>query len=333
MHSCALQFRILTHMLDTKLHQYNTFHRDTTETGRKLMSTSEAEIFGPELDAARKQVDQRLDAYTQFENGCPERLSSAIRYSLLSPGKRLRPILVLAACKICDGDINDALPAACAVEMIHTYSLIHDDLPAMDDDDLRRGQPSCHVAFDEATAILAGDSLIPLAFQVMLQDLPAEVAVTCCRELSNAAGACQLVGGQSDDLALQNTDISVEQLEAIHQRKTGALFTTSLRMGCICAKGNSEQLQNLSDYGESLGLAFQITDDLLDLCGDEDKIGKRLGKDSEQGKRTYPELIGVEASENLASVLVKRAMDSLDSFGANAHDLRRFAKFVIDRNY
>ena len=297
------------------------------------MSISEAEVFGPELDAARKLVDQKLETYTQFNNGCPEKLSSAIRYSLLSPGKRLRPMLVLAACKICGGDMQEALPAACAVEMIHTYSLIHDDLPAMDDDDLRRGQPSCHVAFDEATAILAGDSLIPLAFQVMLDDLPADRAVDCCKELAVAAGACQLVGGQSDDLTLQNTEITVQQLEAIHKRKTGALFTTSLRMGCTCAGGSSDQRQNLTDYGESLGLAFQITDDLLDLYGDEDKIGKRLGKDTEHGKRTYPELIGAQESKEKAQELVRHAIDSLESFGSNATDLRRFAKFVIDRNY
>ena len=296
------------------------------------MSTSEVDIFGPELEAARKQVDQKLDAYTQFDEGCPERLASAIRYSLLSPGKRLRPMLVLAACRVAGGDPAKAMPAACAVEMIHTYSLIHDDLPAMDDDDLRRGQPSCHVAFDEATAILAGDALIPLAFQIMLQDLPGDQAATCCWELSKAAGACHLVGGQSDDLELQNEDISIAQLEAIHARKTGALFTTSLRLGCICAGGTADQLQNLTQYGESLGLAFQIADDLLDLYGDEAKIGKRLGKDSEHGKRTYPELMGSEASRTLARDLTNRAINSLDSFGPVADDLRRFAKFVIDRN-
>ena len=308
-------------------------HNEENKAGLSLMSTSEIDIFGPKLETARKRVEQQLDAYTQFDDGCPERLASAIRYSLLSGGKRLRPMLVLAACHVCNGDIKIALPAACAVEMIHTYSLIHDDLPAMDDDDLRRGRASCHVAYDEATAILAGDSLIPLAFQIMLTDLPGESAVKCCHELSIASGASQLVGGQCDDLALQNADIPIKQLEAIHNRKTGALFTASLRMGAICAGGNGEQLQNLTEFGQNLGLAFQIVDDLLDLYGDKDKMGKSPGKDSQQGKRTYPELIGTEASQQLARELVDRSIDSLQSFGPSADDLRRFAQFVIDRNY
>ena len=311
----------------------NSLSNRMTEMGLPSLSTSETEIFGPELTAARDQVNRCLDKYSQQQPGCPPRLSAAIRYSLLSPGKRLRPLLVLSACKLCDGDVAAAMPAACAVEMIHTYSLIHDDLPAMDDDDLRRGQPSCHVAYDEATAILAGDALIPLAFEVLVQNLPQQQAVACCSELALAAGSSQLVGGQSDDLALQNADISVEELEAIHRRKTGALFTASLKMGGVCANGSAQMLGNLAIYGENLGLAFQIADDLLDLYGDEAKIGKRLGKDAEHGKRTYPELIGVDASKQLADDLVDRAIGSLESFGSEAAELRRFANFVINRNH
>ena len=298
------------------------------------MSISEVEFFGPIVSQARELVEQQLERYLRLDAGCPEHLASAIQYSLMSSGKRLRPLLVLAAAHVCDGRPADALPAACAVEMIHTYSLIHDDLPAMDDDDLRRGQPSCHLAFDEATAILAGDALIPLAFEVMARDIrPAEVALRCVAELANASGATQLVGGQSDDLRLQHSNIDLAQLEEIHRRKTGALFTVSLRLGCICAQGTRRQLESLSDYGKHLGLAFQITDDLLDLCGDEVKIGKRTGKDSNQGKRTYPELIGVQASRKLASDAAENAIQSLACFNQVADDLRRFAKFVVNRNF
>ena len=298
------------------------------------MSVSEVELFGSELIDARKRVEDRLEQYVELGEGCPLKLKEAMRYSLLSPGKRLRPMLVLAGSRVCGGEIEPAIPAACAVEMIHTYSLIHDDLPAMDDDDLRRGQPSCHVEFDEATAILAGDALIPLAFEVIANDIqPAETANRCVRELASAAGANWLVGGQSDDLALENSQIDLAILESIHRRKTGALFTVSLRLGAICAQSTEEQLQALTNYGKNLGLAFQITDDLLDLCGDEAKIGKRTGKDSERGKRTYPELMGVEASSVLAKELVDRAIESLEPFKQVADDLRKFASFVVSRNY
>ncbi len=298
------------------------------------MSISEIECFGPIVSQTRELVEQQLERYLRLDSGCPEHLASAIHYSLMSSGKRLRPLLVLAAAHVCDGHIPDALPAACAVEMIHTYSLIHDDLPAMDDDDLRRGQPSCHLAFDEATAILAGDALIPLAFEVIARDIrPAEIALRCVSELAIASGASQLVGGQADDLQLQHLNIDLAHLEEIHRRKTGALFTVSLRMGCICAQGTPQQLESLSDYGKHLGLAFQITDDLLDLSGDEVKIGKRTGKDSKRGKRTYPELIGVQASKKLASDAAENAIQSLACFNQVADDLRRFAKFVVNRNF
>ncbi len=298
------------------------------------MGVSEVEVFGEALIAARQRVEERLAEYLQFDEGCPQVLADALRYTLLSNGKRLRPMLVLAGSHVCGGPMEDALPAACAVEMIHTYSLIHDDLPAMDDDDMRRGQASCHVAFDEATAILAGDALIPLAFEVVARDItPSEAANQCIRELASASGAQWLVGGQSDDLNLENSEIDLAILESIHRRKTGALFTVSLRMGAICAHSSEDQLKSLTNYGENLGLAFQITDDLLDLCGDEAKIGKRTGKDSERGKRTYPELMGEEASRKLSVELGDRAIESLGSFGDVADDLRRFAKFVINRNY
>ena len=298
------------------------------------MSISEVEIFGPALDEARRLVDQHLDQYSSLDEDCPEKLAEAIRYSLLSPGKRLRPMLVLAANRLCGGSIESAMPAACAVEMIHTYSLIHDDLPAMDDDDMRRGKPSCHIAFDEPTAILAGDALIPLAFEVISKNTESsQIALRCVQELSVAIGACQLVGGQFDDLRFENLSVDIDVLERIHRRKTGALFVCSLRMGALCANANESQLHALTEYGKNLGLAFQVTDDLLDLCGEEAKIGKRVGKDSELGKRTYPGIIGIDASRDLARELVELAINSLNSFGEQGEDLRRFARFVVDRNY
>ena len=246
-----------------------------------------AKQLGPRIDAA-------LDARTQLGDGCPVRLREAMRYSLLAPGKRLRPMLVLLAAKACGGDVEAAMPAACAVEMVHAYSLIHDDLPAMDDDDLRRGRPTCHKAFDEATAILAGDALLTLAFEVLAHEVqPPAVAAACCAALAEAAGACGMVGGQMDDVAETGrqgewrrwgheeipetrTDEpllpfpvshltpsprlpvspSLLRLESIHRRKTGAMIRASLRMGAMIAGGNPEQLAALDAYGQRLGLGF-----------------------------------------------------------------------------
>src|SRR5262245_50049286 len=179
----------------------------------------------------RRRVDEALESYQQYGTGCPAELAAAIRHSLLAPAKRLRPILVLMACEACGCDSMRALPAACAIEMVHTYSLIHDDLPAMDDDDMRRGLPSCHAKFGEATAILAGDALLAQAFEVLATGIqPPAVAARCCSELASAAGACNLVGGQQDDLKAEFSELGIEQLERIHRRKTGAMFRASLRM-------------------------------------------------------------------------------------------------------
>ncbi len=263
------------------------------------MTLSKTGLFPAEIESFRSQIDSCLKQYLQFDDDCPKHLAAAIRYSLLSPGKRIRPLLVLTAAQVCGGTIDAALPSACAVEMIHTYSLIHDDLPAMDDDDLRRGRPSCHIEFDEATAILAGDALIPLAFEVISRDThPAAVAVDCVSALARAAGASRLVGGQADDLLLQFSNPNLETLERIHRRKTGALLAVSLQLGALTAKAGRENTDSLIIYGKHLGLAFQIVDDLLDLRGSQAKMGKRTGKDANQGKLTYPAVIGEEESES-----------------------------------
>ena len=265
------------------------------------------------LDQLRCEVDTALDAATMFEGRCPTRLEEAIRYSLLSPGKRLRPVLLLIANELCGGNRTDALPAACAVEMIHAYSLVHDDLPAMDDDDLRRGRLTCHKKFDEATAILVGDALLALAFEMIGRLTPSDLAGRCCGVLAEAAGPCWLVGGQMDDIATEKgfgfsrTETPRELMELIHRRKTGAMIDVSLRLGGMIAGAPLEHIQLLSEFGRNFGLAFQITDDLLDSLGDEEAVGKRLHKDAIKKKLSYPTLLGIDASKREAEVTVDKA--------------------------
>jgi geranylgeranyl diphosphate synthase, type II len=264
------------------------------------------------LEFLREAIDRGLEESMRFEEGCPPGLAEAMRYCLLAPGKRFRPTLVLLAVEHCGAQFECAMPAACAVEMIHTYSLVHDDLPAMDDDDFRRGRPSCHKQFGEANAILTGDALIPRAFEVIAQGIrPSEVANKCVAVLARAAGASALVGGQFDDLDAERKPGNVEQLKQIHRRKTGALITTSLELGAICAMATDEMTQSLRQFGENIGLAFQIVDDLLDLSGQQVKIGKTPGKDQAAGKLTYPALLGIEESRRQASRLIANACASI----------------------
>ena len=296
------------------------------------------------IDRLRPLIDAALDDFTKLPSGCPHDLREAIRYSLLAPGKRLRPLLVLMAAEACGGGAEAAMPAAVAVEMIHADSLVHDDLPAMDDDDLRRGRPTCHKKFGEAMAILVGDALLALALQT-LAEMPArpEIAARCCAILAEAAGPCQLVGGQADDIAggldaharstdARSTDEGLKRLEAIHRRKTGALILASLRMGGLIAGADSARSDALEQYGRRLGLAFQVTDDLLDARGDEAALGKRVGKDAGQGKLTFPGLLGVEKSDALAKQLISEARDALAPLGESAEALSLLAQYVLERN-
>jgi geranylgeranyl diphosphate synthase type II len=281
----------------------------------------------------RRTIDDALARYTQYGPDCPALLGEAIRHSLLAPGKRLRPMLVLMACRACGCDERAALPAACAVEMVHTYSLIHDDLPAMDDDDLRRGRPSCHARFGEATAILAGDALLAQAFDVLATGIePPEVAARCCAELAVAAGPCNLVGGQEDDLKAQFSELGLDDLERIHRRKTGAIICMSLRLGGIIGGATDEQLRALDVFGQKLGLAFQVVDDLLDLQGDETSLGKRTGKDSDQGKLTFPGLLGTEKSRQYAEQLIDEAVAQLGVLGPDGAPLASLAHYVLERD-
>jgi geranylgeranyl diphosphate synthase type II len=256
-----------------------------------------------------------------------------MRYSLLGPGKRLRPLLVLLAAEACGGTAAAAMPAACAVEMIHCYSLIHDDLPAMDDDDLRRGRPTCHKVFGEAMAILAGDALLAAAFEMLANRVrPAAVAAACCAALAEAAGSCQLVGGQADDIS-GDCRATLDALESMHRRKTGAMIAVSLVLGALTAGADRRQVKALAEYGRRLGLAFQIIDDLLDVRGDESAVGKRVQKDARDGKLTFPGLIGVEASLRRAEQLVAEGCAALAPLGRQADSLEALARYVLERNH
>jgi geranylgeranyl diphosphate synthase type II len=297
------------------------------------MSQLDLSEFQHYAQTLRIEIDAALDRYATYEDGCPEKLQAAIRHSLLAPGKRLRPLLVLMACEACGSQRVAAMPAACAVEMIHTYSLIHDDLPAMDDDDFRRGQPSCHAKFGEATAILAGDALLAQALEVMARDIqPPLLANRCCAELARTAGPTALVGGQMDDLDGPAAIASVEQLERIHRRKTGAMFEVSLRLGGIIGGADAAQSAALDAYGKHLGLAFQIVDDLLDVKGDPAALGKSSGKDARQGKITFPGLLGIDESGRRAAALIAAAREAIGHFGPAASRLDALARFVLERN-
>ncbi|MBS0211279.1 MAG: polyprenyl synthetase family protein [Planctomycetes bacterium] len=287
-----------------------------------------AEMAAP----ARPVIEAALNASSQPAPGCPERLAEAMRYSLLAPAKRLRPILVTMAAEACDGTIERALPAACAVEMVHTYSLIHDDLPAMDDDDLRRGRPTCHVVYGEAMAILAGDALLARAFEVLAREIsPAEVAARAVALLAAAAGPAALVGGQADDLTSAGQG-DVMSLESIHARKTGAMFLVSLQLGGLTAGATAEQMTALVGYGRAMGLAFQIMDDLLDVSGSEQALGKRVGKDVDRGKLTFPALLGVGESRRRAEALVAEACAALAPLGPQGAGLEALARYVLERD-
>lgn len=282
----------------------------------------------------REGLEQRLAEYLAPRAECPERLREAMAYSLLAGGKRIRPLLVLMACEACGGQAESALPAACALEMVHTYSLIHDDLPAMDNDDFRRGRLTNHKVYGEALAILAGDALLTRAFEILARDIqPPEIAAACCADLAAAAGDCGMVAGQVADLQAEHSGVyGLEELEAIHRRKTGKLIVCGLTLGARIARATPQQLSWLELYGQKIGLAFQIIDDLLDVSGDPIKLGKGVRKDAEQGKLTYPGLLGVEESRRRANQLVEEACQTVAVFGPAGRLLCDLARFVGKRD-
>ena len=272
-----------------------------------------------------------------FGSSPPTSLFQACRYSVESGGKRVRSLLVRAAAGVIDNEINhQILDAPCvAVELVHSYSLIHDDLPAMDDDDLRRGKPSLHRAFDEATAILVGDGLQAKAFELLAcaPGLSAQQRVYMIEALSVAAGCAGMVGGQFIDIQSTDCSISITQLQNMHSLKTGALIKASLRVGGIAAAANDAQLQALDTFGDCIGLAFQVVDDILDVEGDTATLGKTSGKDTEANKPTYVKLLGLAGAKAEAQRLLESALDALESFGDSADALRDIARYIVQRDH
>lgn len=279
-------------------------------------------------------VNAALDRYTPPSDSPPAALHEAMRYSLFAGGKRIRPLLCVAAAEAVGGRAQDVLPFACAVEMVHTFSLIHDDLPALDNDDLRRGQPTSHVRYGEAMAILAGDALHTLAFITLAahqQAAQAQQVVRAVRLLAEASGTHGMVGGQVDDIHYEGREVTGDILRRIHERKTGALLNASLIGGALLCGAAPEEEDALRAYGDHVGLAFQIVDDVLDVIGDDAKIGKPVGSDEKNDKATYPKVFGLERSIELAREASAAALAALSAFGASAEPLRAFARYIIER--
>ena len=281
-----------------------------------------------------RSIDQALDRLTPPESALPQTIHRAMRYSLFAGGKRIRPILCLQSAAAVADQVPGAIEAACALEMIHTYSLIHDDLPALDNDDFRRGKPTCHKVFGEAMAILAGDALFTLAMQtlVRIKGLAAEAKIALIDELSFASGTIDgMIGGQVTDIEGERQAPTAELLDSIHRAKTGALLRAAVRMGGICGGADPAQKAALSRYGEHVGLAFQIVDDILDVEESSEALGKTAGKDAAQGKITFPAVYGLDESRRMAEDECCRAHDELRPFGARAQRLHEIADLVVQR--
>lgn len=289
------------------------------------------------LEKQIRLIDDKLDAYLSGSANIPPVLNESMRYSIFAGGKRLRPVLSLAACEAYGGKIEDVLPLACGIEMIHTYSLIHDDLPAMDDDDLRRGMPTNHIKYGEGMAILAGDALLTKAFEIMPDGLAAGIdaslLLNVIREIAQAAGHDGMVGGQVADIVGEGQDLSLEELENIHIHKTGALLKVSIRAGAMIAGLTGDRLEAVSEFAHKLGLAFQIQDDILDMIGDQAKLGKKVGSDEANAKVTYPAHLGIEGSQALVKRLTEEALAALDRSGCqDASKLEAIANYLIQRD-
>ncbi len=282
-----------------------------------------------------EQVNCALDRFLPKERVKPATIHKAMRYSLFAGGKRMRPALCLAANAACGGVAEDAFPAACAVECIHTYSLIHDDLPAMDNDDYRRGKLTNHKVFGEGIAVLAGDALLTQAFEILAQakEFPRYNHRTLILELSRAAGSLQLIAGQVADLEGEGKTVSAQQLRYIHERKTSALLCCSVRLGGMSANCTPGQLQALTQFGYCVGLAFQIIDDILDVTQTSEKLGKTAGKDTAAKKATYPAIVGMEKSRKMAADLTAKAYGALKAFRGRATALEGLARFLLERDH
>jgi geranylgeranyl diphosphate synthase, type II len=289
--------------------------------------------FKTDLSQKAGRISALLLELVDRQMGVVPRLKEALRYTLESPGKRIRAAVVLWACQAVCGEVRaEAETAAAAVEMVHTYSLVHDDLPAMDDDDLRRGRPTCHKAFDEATAILTGDALLTLAFEVLARDIPdPQMAVRLIRTLAEAAGPSGMITGQMADMQAENTPGTVPILQHIHLNKTAQMFAASSAMGAITGGAGETQLGQLIQYGFKIGLGFQVADDILDVSSTAEELGKTIGKDHKQGKVTYPAVVGVDESRKILVQLTEQALQALSSFDSRADRLRELAQELATR--
>jgi geranylgeranyl diphosphate synthase type II len=287
------------------------------------------------LASRQKQIDRALDRYLPKETTRPATIHKAMRYSLFAGGKRLRPVLTLAAAEACGGMVERALPLACAMECIHTYSLVHDDLPSMDNDDFRRGRPTCHKVFGDGIAILAGDALLTVAFEIVSHARPARRydMSTLLREVSVAAGSRKLIAGQVADLEAEGKKTTREDLRYIHENKTAAILTASVSLGAMSANATSAQLGAMTKFGRALGLAFQVIDDILDVTQTTEKLGKSAGKDIAAQKATYPAVIGLEKSRAEAKRLTRNAHNALSIFGNKAETLHELANYLLEREY
>ena len=288
------------------------------------------------LRVRQTRLEVALDQYLPAEDVLPASLHKAMRYSVFAGGKRIRPMLMIAACEAVGGEMERVIPAACAMEMIHTYSLIHDDLPAMDDDDFRRGRPTNHKVFGEAVAILAGDGLLTEAF-ILLSDpkvnrnVPPEVLGRVIHIISRCAGSQGMVGGQVVDMESEGKGFSFPVLEFIHTHKTGALILAAIQAGALLGGADQSSFDALTRYGEASGLAFQIADDILDIVGEQEVLGKDVGSDQSRGKATYPAFLGLEQSRARARELRDLALEALTPLGEKAEPLRQIARFIVDR--
>ena len=294
---------------------------------------SEPAALGPALQALIRRADQALERALPPEHLAPIALHQAMRYAVLGGGKRLRPLLVYAAGHVVgeDGAVLDG--PACAVELIHAYSLVHDDLPAMDDDDLRRGRPTCHIVFGEAMAILAGDALQALAFELLAHDPHVANSIDMLRALGRACGAEGMAGGQALDLAATGRKLSLPELEHMHACKTGALIRASVRLGALAGDADASTLDALDRYAHAVGLAFQVRDDILDVEGESAVIGKTAGKDAAADKPTFPSIIGLDASRARLDTLIRDALDAIKPLGERSGLLEELARYAVARHH
>lgn len=288
------------------------------------------------LNEKRKIIDEALDRYLPGEERYPSTIFAAVRYSLFAGGKRIRPILCLASAEAVGGRIETVLPVACALELIHTYSLIHDDLPAIDNDDFRRGRPTSHKVFGENIAILAGDALLTEAFHLMseirlMEDIPPARLLSVIHDIAEAAGYFGMVGGQVVDVQSEGKTVDLDTLHYIHTRKTGALITASVKAGALLSGASEEELNALTHYARNVGLAFQIADDILNVEGDRNIMGKSTGSDADRGKVTFPAVVGLEASRQKAKDLVNNALHAIAHLDHRADPLRMIATFIVER--